>query len=754
MQKSVSVELRSLPDLRACESEPIHIPGSVEPNGALLVVQEPELRIVQASANCKQLLGVEATALLGQPMKNLFDTETMEALRLRILPANLEGRRRYLTPARLQSTATRFDGLVHRNAGALIFELEPADPDCVDGGSPDFHVSLTDAIADLSGTLTLDALSERMAGHIRKLTGFDRVMVYRFLEDDSGAVIAEDRRSDLTPYLGLHYPASDIPVQARRLYVLNSLRFKADVDAAAAALVPPLHPVTGQPLDMSYCVLRAMSPVHVEYLRNMGVGSTMSVSLIKDGRLWGLIACHHMKARVVPHRIRISCETLALVFSAHAAAAEGEDARRAAVRTRRFAIYLTDRLRAERSVRATMLEEGERLVSAIDADGMAMSLDGELSLLGNTPNREQVVELVNWLDIRQTEYIFSTDKLAADYEEGKEFAEQASGILSARLAMGRPDFVLWFRQPTAKVTEWGGNPNKPVQETEEGKRISPRLSFERWKETVMDRSKPWQEHALEFGLALRQAMAEVLLVEKNEEVTRLNFELKRSNVELEQFAYAASHDLQEPVRTVRAYAQLLGLRAGSVLDHETLKLVNVIESGAARMGALISALLTYGQVGGMKRELRPVPLEEVCREAALNLTESIRDSGAAITHDELPTIPADASQMIQLVQNLIGNSIKYRKPGVPPHVHLSAERKDHVWEFAIQDNGRGFSEEMAEKIFAPFQRLHGHELPGTGIGLAICRRIVENHGGSIRAESAGDGMGARFCFTLPEGRGA
>lgn len=315
--------------------------------------------------------------------------------------------------------------------------------------------------------------------------------------------------------------------------------------------------------------------------------------------------------------------------------------------------------------------------------------------------------------------------------------------------MGGQDFILWFRPPAVKVVEWGGNPAKPVQETEAGKRISPRLSFERWKETVGDRSEPWRDYQRDFALTLRQTMAEVLLVRKNDEVTRLNHELERSNIELDSFAYAASHDLQEPVRTIRAYAQLLNRR--TKLDDEARELVRVIENGASRMGNLISALLTYGQVGGSTlRERKPVNFEDIVRLAIMNLGESIRASAAMITHDPLPTVSADPDQMMQLVQNLVSNSLKYRRPDEPPRVHISATVTDQVWSFSFADNGEGFQPEEADLIFGAFKRLHGRDVPGTGIGLALCRRIVEHHGGRIWAESKGHGHGATFFLTLPQ----
>ena len=238
MSSAPSPDKATMPDLSACEREPIHIPGSIEPNGALLVLKEPELTVVQASANVGRLLGAEAEALLGTELSRLVEPTSFSRLQSNIASENLDRKRRYLADIRLSSIGRRFDASFHRHDGALIIELEPeAEEDAAPG---ELHSALTDAIAALDGRLSLAELCQRVAAQVRHLTGFDRVMVYRFLEDDTGWVVAEERRHDLTPYLGLRYPASDIPAQARRLYLLNPVRLKADVNAVRVPLVPAL----------------------------------------------------------------------------------------------------------------------------------------------------------------------------------------------------------------------------------------------------------------------------------------------------------------------------------------------------------------------------------------------------------------------------------------------------------------------------------------------------------------------------------
>jgi len=751
MSNSFKESALPAPDLSSCEREPIHVPGAIEPNGGILVISEPDLAILQSSTNIHSMLGAAPEALLRMHLEEVFSKDDVRRL---ISGSRDDGKRCYVNGVRGIFSDTLpcgprplLDALVHRHQGLLILELEPSSPASMAAG-PDIYASLTDATAELEGSLSLADLCQRVATRIRHITAFDRVMVYQFLKDDTGCVIAEGRREDLVPYLGLRYPASDIPAQARRLYLTNTLRLKADVNARTSVLVPAVNPVTGTPLDMTFCVLRAMSPVHVEYLRNMGVAASMSVSIVKDGRLWGLIACHHCEAKLVPHPTRITCEVLARVFSSHIAAAEQKDERARGVALQDLAGRVEAKLRADKDVAATLGEMAEDISTGMGASGCAFSIRGKIVLAGITPDRAQVDALLVWLGVNQRDHVFITERLATLYPNV--FDGLASGLLSVRIALGGTDFVVWFRPPIVKVVNWGGNPEKPIEETEAGQRISPRRSFEKWKQTVRDNSEPWADMERAFASSLRPLIAETLFLQMNEDIVRLNVELARSNVELESFSYTASHDLQEPVRTIRAYSQLLARRADSELTQESRELLTTIETSAARMGSLISALLSYSQLGGKdRREGKLVPLGDVLRWVLTNLDEQIRESAAVITHDDLPMVFSDLDHMVQLLQNLIGNAIKYRRPDVPLRVHVSSHGNSDAALLSVRDNGQGFEPKNAEVIFAAFKRLHGREIPGNGVGLATCRRVVELHNGRIWAESEGKDRGATFWFTLP-----
>jgi light-regulated signal transduction histidine kinase (bacteriophytochrome) len=354
-----------------------------------------------------------------------------------------------------------------------------------------------------------------------------------------------------------------------------------------------------------------------------------------------------------------------------------------------------------------------------------------------------------WLSFNQREHLFSTERMSAVYEKANEFATVASGLLSVRIALGSPDFVLWFRPSVTRMITWAGDPDKPVEKTDAGERISPRRSFAKWQQTFYDSSEQWTAIDRSFASALRPVIAETLFLRMNEEVLRLDLELARSNAELSSFAYSASHDLQEPVRTIAVYAQLVSQRAGPEMEPESRSFLATIEGAAARMASLIASLLSYSQLGGIeKRGGKPVNLEQVFDRVKINLDAQIRHTGAIVTHETLPVVLSDDDHMVQLLQNLIGNSIKYRGEHTP-RIHLSAAFENNEWLLCLRDNGQGFDVTKSNFIFEPFKRLHGHEVPGNGIGLATCKKIVDISKGRIWAESDGKDKGAKFWFTLP-----
>ena len=382
-------------DLNDCDREPIHIPGTIQPHGVLLVLAEPALTVAQVSDNVREHLSLGVEDVLGRPLSTLIDPASVDEVR-----EALRDERWYETnPLRLQANGALFDGIVHRHEGAAILELEP-NPE-PPKPMPLYH-PFRPALMRLQHVATLAELADVVVGQVRRVTGFDRVMFYRFHEDGHGSVDAEAKEPALEPYLGLHYPASDIPAQARQLYLKNWLRLIADARATPARVVPTLRPDTRAPLDLSFAVLRSVSPIHLEYMANMGVRASMSISLIVRDRLWGLISClNHTGPRRVPHEMRAACEFLGRLTSLQIAAFEDRELLALRASRRDAEEALAEAMRASAAgdnVLAGLLARPDELMGLVGAEGAALVGAGEPATCGRTPPPALIQEIGAWLD--------------------------------------------------------------------------------------------------------------------------------------------------------------------------------------------------------------------------------------------------------------------------------------------------------------------------------------------------------------------
>ena len=518
---SKSILERDSVDLTNCDREPIHVPGAILPHGAMLVLECSTLRVLQAAGDTSRLLGRSIDALLDRPVDNLFSSHQINRLHALCKEVDLVKPRHLLDPVLRVVADCPLDASAHRVDGNLIVEFEAGEPGDEFVADPLAAVQIM--VDGFGSAASLNALCQMATASVRRVAQYDRVMIYRFMADGSGWVIAESRTPELAPFLDLHYPAADIPQQARALYLKSWLRLITQVDYDPAPLTPTLNPRTGKPLDMSYAILRDVSPIHREYLRNMGIDASMSISIIVAGKLWGLIACHHNSPRLLPRHLRAVCELFGSMFSLQLEAREKSEQFEARLASRKILQELMLNLAGVEDYAYGLTQQTPNLLDyihggdiALDGSrsgGVAVRVEGEITFLGTTPTRQHISELTEWLTsyMTETEGVFATDRLSEIYPEAKAFANVASGLLVIAVSRDPSDFILWFRPELVETALWAGDPVKPVATGADGDRISPRKSFEVWKHTVRNRALPWTPAETDSAFDLRVSLLQVVL---------------------------------------------------------------------------------------------------------------------------------------------------------------------------------------------------------------------------------------------------
>jgi chemotaxis family two-component system sensor kinase Cph1 len=740
-------------DLKACDREPIRVPGAIQPHGALLVIGAGDGIVRSASRNAAAVLGVED--VLGLPL------EACSPALAAVVAAPGEQSSPLLRGQWSKEPGVLFDVFVRAgaSAGSMVVELERSHHAPLTEGA-DLRADVTTVMATLSTAADVDDLLARSCRLVADFSGFDRVMAYRFEPDEHGVVVAEVRQEELEPFLGLHYPASDIPRQARELYREQWLRIIPDARYEPVPIEADPGHADPAPLDLSECVLRAVSPVHLQYLANMGVRASMSVSLIVDGRLWGLVACHHYSApRHLDYRERAACEFVGLAAASQIGIRESlEAARQKEARSAAEAV-LIEKMAALNSVPDGLTTEPKALLSLCDAAGAIVSFGGQVIHVGVTPAVPGLRDLAAELTEQAMTGVLVSDRWAAEHPDHPGDPATMSGVVAMSLARGSGNYLAWFRPELSATVTWAGRPDKVVIPGDAAGVLSPRSSFAAWEEEVGGRSAPWTAVDTDAVLGLQSSIG-TFLIGHTERLERLNQDLARSNEELDAFAYAAAHDLKEPLRGISNYAQFLAEDYEDVLDEEGRNKLSTLVRLSRRMATLLDSLLDYSRVGRAPLRQEALSLGSVVGEVTEMLGTAIDEARATVSCTADGTVRADRAALREVLLNLVSNALKYNDGEAVIEVRLEPRRDSDGSHpeatlpcVSVSDNGIGISDEHLSEIFRVFRRLHGREAygGGTGVGLTIARRIVERLGGSIWVESE-VGRGSTFFFTLGGGQ--
>ncbi|WP_375473479.1 ATP-binding protein [uncultured Nostoc sp.] len=770
------------------DRKPIHIPGCIQPHGILLALST-QLEILQVSNNTQVYLCKAPEDLLSQPLSYLLEPQPVEIVK-QCLVKNVGSANVFKVLINTLYGEIYFDAIAHRTEEAVILELEPTDSE-FEVSFLNFHSFASEAIAKMQRTSNLGEFLHLVAQEVQKIIGFDRVMVYQFDESEAGSVVAEVKREDLSPYLGLHYPATDIPAQARELYTRCFLRFLPDLTAEPVKLIPTENPATHQHLDLSYSVLRSFDWCCAEYHQNMGVKALLVISIIQEQKLWGLISCHHQTPKYISYEVRKMCEFLGQIASSELAHKISNSEWDYKVKLKSLQSDFLESISQADNFIDALIKPEIRLLDLVSASGAAVCLDNEITLVGTTPNIDEVRALIEWADTQVSDNLFSTDSLPKLYQEALIFKDTASGLLLLRISKVRRYYILWFRPEVIQTVHWAGNPQKSIQAQADGSlTLSVRKSFKQWQETVRLTSLPWKPCELDSAIALNNAIVGIVL-SKADELAKINLELERSNQELASFAYAASHDLKEPLRGIYNFSTVLLEDYAQVLDDDGIECLQTVVSLSVRMETLINALLRLSQLGQAQLRLQATDLNELLNQVIDVFRASRQDSGLVDIRipRPLPTVLCDRVLVNEVFSNLLGNAFKYNEKaeqwveigyfsqeewqrgrgagaaGEEQLIHAPCsmtplapfgETPRPQWLphapcpiFYIRDNGIGIPEHHLKIIFRLFKRLHSQQKygGGAGAGLAIVKKIVELHNGKIWVKST-IGVGSMFYFTL------
>ncbi|WP_337061537.1 bifunctional diguanylate cyclase/phosphodiesterase [Kineococcus sp. G2] len=488
--------------LAECVREPLHVPGAVQPHGVLVAADPDTFEVLQVSANCRQLLGAQVHAVLGHPLEAAVGPGCARRLRSALAAAD-DGEVPVLR-ARVGGRAV--DVSAHTSGPLLVVEVEPAGTESPARLLADLHA----ATGRLVRSSTVEEVRAATAREVRRLTGFDRVMVYHFHPDGHGEVVAEDRAEDVEPYLGLHYPASDIPAQARRLYLQQPSRHIVLGPEGPAPLLRLAGTAGGDdttPLDLSRAHLRAVSPHHVQFMRNMGVGASMSLPLVHDGELIGMVSCGDRRARHVPHPLRQACEVLAQQLTSRLAALHETRRLSRRLRVQHVRTRLVEQMVGAEGVADGLVRGETTLLDLVAADGAVVSLEEEFSSVGEPPPPAEVLAVVERLrSTEEGDFPLVSDALAVERPDLAELLPSAAGLVFVPFG-GDRDYLVWFRREVVQTLDWLGDQSVRNRDTP----LSPRNSFSTWRQSVSGRSLPWDPVEVSEACELRRDIDAVLL---------------------------------------------------------------------------------------------------------------------------------------------------------------------------------------------------------------------------------------------------
>ncbi|MGB5769451.1 MAG: ATP-binding protein [Crocosphaera sp.] len=751
------------------------LPNEIQEQGVLFVLKEPELEIIQVSDNTEKYFSIPAQELLNKNIAKVFCKSALETIQNHRQREDMEFYNPLQLTLNLKDEYQVFEGVLRRQPEGLILEIEPSY-DAYDNDDLSFYQLFRSCYERIKQGKTLEEVAQKLVKEIRDLTEFDRGMVYQFKEDNSGVVIAEEKKSELNSFLDLHFPEIDVPPEAKKVYYQNLLQLIPNVNGQNVAIIPETNPLTNKPLNLQPLSLRSFAPCYIEYLQNMGVSASLTLGLIKNNQLWGLIACHHYSPKSISYKIRKICELIAESVPDYLVTAQKTKNKQQINLIKQLQTYLKTPVNDETNLLMRLVDkETESLLNLVNSQGVALSYGDTLKLVGKTPKKAAIQGLILWLKSHHREEIFATHTLSKIYPQGKDIITEASGILAISILLNQTSYyIIWFRPEVIQTVNWAGDPNESFSIGVDGEiKLSPRRSFKIWKETVKNTAISWQSFEQKAAQNLRDNLLLAALEFSHTAMEEAVNKAEAANRAKSEFLSNMSHELRTPLNAILGFAQVM--RRSPTLEREQQENLSIISRSGEHLLTLINQVLDLSKIEAGRTIINKTNFD------FYRLLDDLEDmfkfkadeQGLQLLFERSLNVPqyirTDQVKLRQVLINLINNALKFTEEGgVSLRVRgesLNFMETDDTTEtdsqllgqkkiiVEIEDTGLGISQEELKRLFEPFvqsQGLKSHQ-EGTGLGLPISRKFINLMGGDITVNSQiGQGTIIRFNIEAEE----
>lgn len=725
-----------------CHEEPIHIPGYIQSFGYLIGIDAESHSITFFSKNIEDIFKIESSEeLFGKKLTD-FPEAFNSIINSDIFKSLPDFTRRdnetFFNKIFIESEQYHFSAF--RNKGNIFLEFEKVIV------NPDKQI--TNKYDNFYIVENEQEIWDQLLNILSKIVNYDRMMVYKFMMDGSGKVVAEKTNDNLESYLGLHYPESDIPIQARELYLKKRKRIFSNVHAEPVPLLSKMK----ESIDLTYSTSRAMSPIHGQYIKNSGASSSFSVSIIIDDYLWGLVTCQNSE----PKHIDLEDRVQAGIFTALASNAFSSFKSKSDLNYRLQLNEEVLRLKAEFLKHDTLLESltenKAELRNLLDADGLAVIADEYTITDGITPDPSAIENITKWAHGNIEDNIYLSRSFLKDYGQQLGLDERAAGVVIYFMERNKNNVLIWFRKEFDEHINWAGNPEKKIEvvnnDGEEKMMVSPRTSFKIFTEDIKGSSKRWSSRNILALQAVRDLILEALHKDYNT-IKRLNDELKKVNEELDSFSYTISHDLGTPLTVMKLNAQMLLKTLIDESEKSRNKINSIIEE-IDNMAEMMHDVLQLSRAKHSEIQLEKLEtlqtIEKICENAKI----TFGTPKSEVIIKACPEVLADKTMLHQVFLNIINNAIKYSSQQEKPVVVIEGTEQGETVIYRISDNGIGIPEENKHKMFKIFNRMdNAKKFKGNGVGLSIVHRIMKRIGGNVEYESSPEGTSFILTFKKP-----